>query len=185
MTDWIPTLETYLAEKTCLKDAKTITLPNPPEALKHCIVSRGDIQLQEPKTEGEYAIVKLVIQNPLDKDRPLIISDKIMSKQCKSQHTNRSSSAVTIAVTVTVMLIIFCVITAAFFFFYKKKPAAETDLTEAVEVNSTYGDYYYSDGRRRRNTMEVEEVNVDYRMEEEGWEDAVIMDRNSNYALIN
>ena len=70
-------------------------------------------------------------------------------------------------------------------YFYKKKQVLEIDPPEAVEVNSTYGDYYYSDGRRRRNTMEVEERNMDYRMEEEGWEDAFITDRNSNYALIN
>ena len=82
-------------------------------------------------------------------------------------------------------LVIFCTIIATIVFFFKKKSTAETDPPEAVEVNQTYGDYYYSDGRRRRNTMEVEDRNVEYRVEEEGWEDAFITDRNSNYALIN
>ena len=70
-----------------------------------------------------------------------------------SSGTFSATASITISI-ISMLLMLLCISLLAFFFFKRSKKAAKERVVKE-EDNPDYGTYYYADGNRRQDVMEV------------------------------
>jgi len=168
-------------EKICLKEEGVITIPDPPEGVSDCILTRGDQENDEFTAPGQSHFVPLKTLNPANKELMTITAmvngiekcDQTATPVPTNVPTTTSPSdpilklggvdSVTIF-TASILGTAFAValITATICHF-KKKKRSEGVRAPKVDENADYGLYYSTAGvRLDEGTMEMTDQNPYY-----------------------
>ena len=156
-------LQKEMLPKICLKENGTVSVPNPPVALKNCEVTSGDVEESEEGSTGKVRFTFKNPQNPGTEDhKEYEAKDIKMCKKDSTVETNKTTvsiiaiaaSSATAAIA-TICLVVFCC--KAWLEIRRGKRMEKQD-----ECN-VYGLYYTEDGETvDQGTVEVVDVNDYY-----------------------
>ena len=98
---------------------------------------------------------------------------------CDSEKITNLVFPLTIAFALTLAFVILAFL--VLWFRNKAKQSAKEQKATSSDQNPVYSDYYYEDGSKRKNTMEVRDRSSTYGKQEQDWEEIVVTDKNIYY----
>ena len=162
-------LATELLPKICVSENRTITFPDPPEALQNCGVASSNVEdadFEKIEEVGRKKTkVKFVFNNPR---KPSVQTSKIYEvadiQRCQPDITSDNLSLIALAAIVISSTTVVCVtICLLVFFFQRWLMAKQQEKEEKEDENKIYGLYYNEDGQViDQGTVEVVDVNDYY-----------------------
>ena len=147
-------------QDVCLKEEGVITIPDPPEGVSECILTKGDQENKEFTAPGQTHFISLKIHNPTN-DEPLTITAKVNGiEKCAATMTPNTTIPITtspsdpspklggvqsaIIFTVSILgtnLAVALIATTVCWMKKRKRRAAVAQVQ--LDVNPMYGTVYY------------------------------------------
>ena len=197
-----------LCERTCFnKDKTTVTILEPVERLRSCIITRGKQELKNVKKVGSAISgnVTLTIIDPRSADwnhpsnatitMPVIGIEKCedeeegknpdptQTNQSDKENKDSSGSTAAIAIPLTIVALIIVSLAVGFIFWKKQKHKQRLETEAPTDENPVYGEYEVDENGevQSETTAEVIDSSPYYGESVEGWEGATIKDQNIYY----
>merc|ERR1712032_128282 len=176
--------------KICLKRERVIRIPDPPEALSECILTKGDQDIYEFTAPGQSHFIPLQILNPTNRE-PLKITAMVNRiKQCVPTSTPTTTSpsdiipklggpqsVIIFTISILGTTLVVALITATVCWFKKRKRTVVVQLEK--DFNPMYGTVYY---HLDRAVATDENGYYGGNIEKEGGDQERITDNNSVYS---